>query len=248
MPSLRAGQRQEVTGDIDRLAAAIHASWVLPLDEAYDPQSGTLSPQPGQARQEGVQPGATGGGSGGYPTPALAKVTRVGEGEEVSFVANLYVATPAVLDHYGIPAAEVNPLWMHRADCAFPCATQNEIGAKDAQHLLANGVYVVSEGANMPTVLDGVRQFIDARILYAPGKAANAGGVATSGLEMSQNNMRITWTREEVDDRLHKIMKAIHRACWDTAEEFGTRGNYVNGANIAGFLKVADSMMDQGLV
>jgi len=146
------------------------------------------------------------------------------------------------------PAAEVNPLWMHRADCAFPCATQNEIGAKDAQHLLANGVYVVSEGANMPTVLDGVRQFIDAKILYAPGKAANAGGVATSGLEMSQNNMRITWTREEVDDRLHKIMKAIHRACWDTAEEFGTRGNYVNGANIAGFLKVADSMMDQGLV
>ncbi len=110
VPSLSAGQRQQLTGDIDRLAAAIHASWVLPLDEAYDPQSGTLSPQPGQARQEGVQPGATGGGSGGYPTPALAKVTRVGEGEEVSFVANLYVATPAVLDHYGIPAAEVDPM------------------------------------------------------------------------------------------------------------------------------------------
>ena len=109
VPSLSAGQRQQLTGGIDRLAAAIHASWVLPLDEAYDPRSGTLSPQPGQAGQEGVQPGATGGGSGGYPTPALAKVTRVGEGEEVSFVANLYAATPAVLDHYGIPAADVDP-------------------------------------------------------------------------------------------------------------------------------------------
>ena len=144
--------------------------------------------------------------------------------------------------------ADSNPIWNHKADCAFPSATQNEIGAKDAQHLLSNGVYVVSEGANMPTMLDGVRQFIDAKILYAPAKAANAGGVATSGLEMSQNSMRLSWTREEVDDRLHKIMKAIHHACWETAEQFGTPGNYVNGANIAGFLKVADSMMDQGLV
>jgi glutamate dehydrogenase (NADP+) len=146
------------------------------------------------------------------------------------------------------PAADANPIWTHKADCAFPSATQNEIGEKDAQHLLANGVYVVSEGANMPTVLGGVRQFIDAKILYGPGKAANAGGVATSGLEMSQNHMRLSWTREEVDERLHRIMKAIHRACWETATEFGTPGNYVNGANIAGFLKVADSMMDQGLV
>ena len=146
------------------------------------------------------------------------------------------------------PAADANPIWNHKADCAFPSATQNEIGDKDAQHLLANGVYVVSEGANMPTVLGGVRQFIDAKILYGPGKAANAGGVATSGLEMSQNHMRLSWTREEVDERLHRIMKAIHKACWETAEEFGTPGNYVNGANIAGFLKVADSMMDQGLV
>jgi glutamate dehydrogenase (NADP+) len=146
------------------------------------------------------------------------------------------------------PAADSSPLWNHKADCAFPSATQNEITAKDAQHLLSNGVYVVSEGANMPTSLDGVRHFIDARILYAPGKAANAGGVATSGLEMSQNSMRMCWTREEVDDRLHRIMKAIHKACYETAEQFGTPGNYVNGANIAGFLKVADSMMDQGLV
>jgi len=156
------------------------------------------------------------------------------------FKGAVYTAT----DH----TTDANPIWNHKADCAFPSATQNEIGEKDAQHLLANGVYVVSEGANMPTVLAGVRQFIDARILYGPSKAANAGGVATSGLEMSQNHMRLSWTREEVDDRLHKIMKAIHTACFETAQQFGTPGNYVNGANIAGFLKVADSMMDQGLV
>ncbi len=146
------------------------------------------------------------------------------------------------------PRLEYNPIWNHKAQCAFPSATQNEITSRDASNLLANGVYVVSEGANMPTVLDGVRQFIDARILYGPAKAANAGGVATSGLEMAQNSARLLWTREEVDDRLHKIMKAIHRNCHETANEFGTPGNYVNGANIAGFLKVADAMMDQGLV
>jgi glutamate dehydrogenase (NADP+) len=146
------------------------------------------------------------------------------------------------------PRADHNPLWDHKAQVAFPSATQNEIGEKDAANLLRNGVYVVSEGANMPTVLAGVRQFLDAKILYGPAKAANAGGVATSGLEMSQNSMRLSWTREEVDDRLHKIMKAIHRNCKETAEQFGTAGNYVNGANIGGFLKVADAMMDQGLV
>ncbi|MBI3490424.1 MAG: NADP-specific glutamate dehydrogenase [Acidobacteria bacterium] len=148
----------------------------------------------------------------------------------------------------GDPKLDYNPLWTHKAQCAFPCATQNEIGVKDAANLVKNGVYVVSEGANMPTVLDGVRQFLDAKILFGPAKAANAGGVATSGLEMSQNSMRLSWTREEVDDRLHKIMKAIHRNCRETADAFGTPGNYVNGANIAGFLKVADAMMDQGLV
>ena len=100
----------------------------------------------------------------------------------------------------------------------------------------------------MPTTIDGVNQFLDAKILYGPGKAANAGGVATSGLEMAQNSMRYGWTREEVDERLHKIMKNIHKACVETAERYGTPGNYVNGANIAGFLKVADAMMDQGLV
>ena len=146
------------------------------------------------------------------------------------------------------PMVEFNPLWNHKAQCAFPSATQNEINAKDAANLLKNGVYVISEGANMPTVLEGVRQFLDAKILYGPAKAANAGGVATSGLEMSQNSMRLSWTREEVDDRLHKIMKAIHSSCRETADTFNTPGNYVNGANIAGFLKVADAMMDQGLV
>ncbi|MFI5251279.1 MAG: NADP-specific glutamate dehydrogenase [Bacteroidota bacterium] len=141
-----------------------------------------------------------------------------------------------------------NPLWNHKAQCAFPSATQNEVNGKDAANLLKNGVYVVSEGANMPTTLDGVKQFIDAKILYGPGKAANAGGVATSGLEMSQNSQRYSWTREEVDNRLHNIMKSIHKASYETAERFGTPGNYVNGANIAGFLKVADAMMDQGVV
>jgi glutamate dehydrogenase (NADP+) len=146
------------------------------------------------------------------------------------------------------PNADANPLWAIPADCAFPSATQNEINAKDAANLLANGVACVSEGANMPTVPDGVEQFVAAGILYGPGKAANAGGVATSGLEMSQNSLRLSWTREEVDTRLHSIMKAIHENCRRTAEEYGTPGNYVNGANIAGFKKVADAMLDQGIV
>lgn len=146
------------------------------------------------------------------------------------------------------PKLDYNPLWNHKADCAFPSATQNEINGKDAHNLLKNGIYVVAEGANMPTSLDGVKLFLDAKILYGPGKAANAGGVATSGLEMSQNSMRLPWPREEVDNRLHQIMKRIHKTCVDVAERFGTPGNYVNGANIGGFLKVADAMMDQGVI
>jgi glutamate dehydrogenase (NADP+) len=146
------------------------------------------------------------------------------------------------------PKQDHNPLWDHKAECAFPSATQNEINATDAANLLNNGVYVVSEGANMPTTIDGVNQFLKAGILFGPGKAANAGGVATSGLEMAQNSMRISWTREEVDGRLFNIMKTIHEVCHRTAEKYGTPGNYVNGANIAGFLKVANAMMDQGLV
>jgi glutamate dehydrogenase (NADP+) len=143
---------------------------------------------------------------------------------------------------------DFNPLWNHKAECAFPSATQNEINGKDAQNLLKNGVYVVSEGANMPTTMDGVALYLESKILYGPGKAANAGGVAVSGLEMAQNSMRYSWTREEVDNRLQLIMKSIHTACLEAAERFGTPSNYVNGANIAGFLKVADSMMDLGIV
>jgi glutamate dehydrogenase (NADP+) len=148
----------------------------------------------------------------------------------------------------GNPKLKYNPLWDIKADCAFPSATQNEINAKDAQNLVNNGVYVVAEGANMPTTPDGVSVFLENKVLYGPGKAANAGGVATSGLEMCQNSMRYAWTREEVDAKLKAIMKNIHDNCWARAEEFGTPGNYVNGANIAGFLKVADAMIDQGLV
>ena len=146
------------------------------------------------------------------------------------------------------PNRDHNPLWGHKADCAFPSATQNEINAKDAQNLLDAGVYVISEGANMPTVPEGVKLFVDKGILYGPGKAANAGGVAVSGLEMAQNSMRYSWTREEVDNRLNLIMQNIHKACVDASEHFGTPGNYVNGANIAGFLKVADAMIDQGII
>jgi len=146
------------------------------------------------------------------------------------------------------PKLDYNPLWSHKADCAFPSATQNEINGKDAQNLVRNGAYLVAEGANMPTTLEGVRVFLDAKILYGPGKAANAGGVAVSGLEMAQNSMRLPWTREEVDNRLRMIMKSIHATCVQMAERFGTPGNYVNGANIGGFLKVADAMMDQGVV
>jgi glutamate dehydrogenase (NADP+) len=144
--------------------------------------------------------------------------------------------------------ADHNPLWDHKAECAFPSATENEIDEKDAQNLLRNGIYVVSEGANMPTAPDGVNLFVEEKILYGPGKAANAGGVAVSGLEMTQNSQRLPWTRAEVDKRLQLIMENIHETCVEVAERFGTPGNYVNGANIGGFLKVADAMLDQGIV
>ncbi|MBI4656014.1 MAG: NADP-specific glutamate dehydrogenase [Elusimicrobia bacterium] len=146
------------------------------------------------------------------------------------------------------PKLDYNPLWNVKAQCAFPSATQNEINEKDAKNLVKNGVYVVSEGANMPTTPEGVEVFIENKILYGPGKAANAGGVATSGLEMSQNSMRMSWTREEVDSKLHHIMKSIHKACVEASKEYGAPGNYVNGANIAGFIKVANAMMDQGII
>ena len=152
----------------------------------------------------------------------------------------VYTETDFTLDH--------NPLWNYKAGCAFPCATQNEVNAKDAQNLVNNGVKLISEGANMPSTPEAVNIFLENKLLYAPGKAANAGGVAVSGLEMAQNNMRLTWTREEVDSRLKLIMKNIHQSCLDTAEEYGVPGNYVAGANIAGFIKVVNAMLDQGLV
>jgi len=141
-----------------------------------------------------------------------------------------------------------NPLWDHKADCAFPCATQNEINGTDAHNLVKNRVRLVAEGANMPTVPEGIEIFLDNDILYAPGKAANAGGVSVSGLEMTQNSMHLSWSREEVDESLKKIMKSIHTSCIEAAQEYGTPGNYVNGANIAGFVKVAEAMMAQGIV
>lgn len=138
--------------------------------------------------------------------------------------------------------------WEVKVDCAFPCATQNELLGADAKALVKNGVKLVAEGANMPSDLDAVETFLDAKILYAPGKASNAGGVATSGLEMSQNSERLSWSREEVDEKLHQIMINIHDNAYNTAEKFGLKGNYVAGANIAGFVKVADAMIAQGLV
>jgi glutamate dehydrogenase (NADP+) len=138
--------------------------------------------------------------------------------------------------------------WGIKCDCAFPSATQNEVSGEDAAALLKNGCILVAEGANMPSEPAAIDQFLSKKILYGPGKAANAGGVATSGLEMCQNSMRLPWTREEVDKRLHQIMVTIHKNAFDTAAEYGQKGNYVVGANIAGFVKVADAMLDQGVV
>ena len=138
--------------------------------------------------------------------------------------------------------------WDVKVDVALPCATQNELDEKDAAALVKNGCICVTEGANMPCTPEAVDAFTNAKILFAPGKASNAGGVAVSGLEMSQNSLRYGWTREEVDGRLHQIMKNIHTAANDAATEYGTPGNLVNGANIAGFIKVANAMMDQGVV
>ena len=143
---------------------------------------------------------------------------------------------------------ETNPLWSVPADCAFPSAIENEINEKDAINLANGGVKVVSEGANMPTVPNGVQAFFDMGVMYGPGKAANAGGVAVSGLEMSQNSMRVTWDREIVDERLRQIMKKIFQQCRETAEDYGKPGSYFHGANIAGFVRVADAMMAQGVI
>ncbi len=150
-----------------------------------------------------------------------------------------YVATNGTTDH--------NPLWKQKADCAFPSATQNEINATDAANLVDSGVTLVSEGANMPVTAEGAHHFLEAKLLYGPGKAANAGGVAVSGLEMAQNSQRLGWRREDVDGHLHRIMKSIHTVSRDASETYGQPGNYVLGANVAGFTKVADAMLEQGI-
>ena len=144
---------------------------------------------------------------------------------------------------------DYNPLWAHKADCAFPSATQNEINAKDAANLLKNGVYVVSEGANMPTTIDGVNQSSSTRrSSTGRGRPRTRAASPRRASRCPRTRMRLSWSREEVDAKLHGIMKSIHANCEETADRFGTPGNYVNGANIAGFLKVADAMMDQGVV
>jgi glutamate dehydrogenase (NADP+) len=146
------------------------------------------------------------------------------------------------------PALDWNPLWRHQADCAVPAATQNEINNQDALHLVEGGVRLVCEGANMPSTPEAISIFRDYNILFGPSKAANAGGVAVSGLEMAQDSMRMSWTREEVDSRLHAIIRNIHRTCLDAASAYDRKGDYLVGANIAGFVKVASAMLDQGLV
>lgn len=146
------------------------------------------------------------------------------------------------------PEPSLNGLWGVDVDVALPCATQNELNGEEAKLLVANNVIAVGEGANMPCTPEAVEVFQEAGILFAPGKASNAGGVATSGLEMSQNSLRLSWTREEVDQRLEGIMVEIHRNAAETAKKYGREGDYVFGANVAGFLKVAEAMMAQGVV
>ncbi len=150
-------------------------------------------------------------------------------------------------EKYNVEYVEKGRPWVYKVDIALPCATQNELDGKDAQTLVDNGVIAVGEGANMPTTLEGINIFIENKILYSPGKASNAGGVSTSGLEMAQNSQRYFWSAEEVDQKLHQIMVNIHSAAYETSKIFGQPGNYVLGANIAGFLKVADAMVAQGI-
>jgi len=168
---------------------------------------------------------------------------NVRRGRISEYAANFRSATFTPAGH-----GDANPLWAVPADLAFPSATQNEINGKDAANLVGNGVMAVTEGANMPTMPDGVAQFRTAGVLFGPGKAANAGGVTVSGLEMSQDSLHLQWTRDQVDERLRSIMAAIHSNCRESAERYGEPDDYVMGANIAGFTKVADAMLDEGVV
>ncbi|MFO7973429.1 MAG: NADP-specific glutamate dehydrogenase [Candidatus Hydrogenedentota bacterium] len=173
--------------------------------------------------------------------------------EKLAFVMELKNIRRGRIKEYadkfrGVEYREGARPWDIKCNCAFPSATQNEIDASDAKTLVKNGCKVVSEGANMPTDLEGTKVFLESGVLFGPGKAANAGGVAVSGLEMAQNAQHTCWTREEVDERLQQIMHAVHDQAYAAAEEYGVAGNYVAGANIAGFVKVADAMLDQGVV
>lgn len=174
------------------------------------------------------------------------------QGEKIDYMLKLRASNKDAVEDYAkefkVPFYAGKKPWGVKVDVALPCATQNELREDDAKELIKNGCICITEGANMPTTLEGYKVISQAKILFSPGKASNAGGVATSGLEMSQNSMRLPWAAEEVDQRLHEIMKRIHETCVTTADRFGVPGNYVAGANIAGFLKVADAMMDQGLV
>jgi glutamate dehydrogenase (NADP+) len=175
------------------------------------------------------------------------------DAERLAFVMELKNVRRGRISEYAkkFKSAKYHPgkrPWGVKCDCAFPSATQNELDAADARTLVKNGCKVVAEGANMPTTPEGVAVFLAGKVLYGPGKAANAGGVATSGLEMSQNAQHTSWPREEVDRRLREIMVKIHQAACEAAADYGHPGNYVMGANIAGFSKVADAMLDQGVV
>jgi len=174
------------------------------------------------------------------------------DAEKLAYVMDLKNVTRGRISEYTKKYAKAQYFegkrpWHIKCDVALPCATQNEVDGNDAKTLLKNGCFCVSEGANMPSTPEAIELYLEAKILYGLGKAANAGGVSTSGLEMSQNSLRLSWSREEVDQRLHGIMKAIHEQCVEYGKE-GTFINYMNGANIAGFIKVADSMIDQGVV
>ncbi len=173
-------------------------------------------------------------------------------GEKIDYMLELRASNMDIVEpyaeRYGVEFIPNRHPWEVKCDIALPCATQNELNEEDARNLLQNGCLCVCEGANMPTTLEGARLFLDSDILYGPAKAANAGGVAVSGLEMTQNAIRMSWSREEVDGHLKRIMKNIHRTCLDAAERYGLKGNYVAGANIAGFAKVADAMLAQGIV
>ncbi len=174
----------------------------------------------------------------------IKKLKNERRGRIKEYVDEYSSATYTEVDH----DLDHNPMWKIDAQCAFPCATQNEINGKDAQHLVDAGVKLVAEGANMPTTPDGVDVFEDAKTLYSPGKASNAGGVAVSGLEMAQNSQREYWTREQVDERLKKIMKKIHDTCAEAAEKYDVAGDYMHGANLASFEKIARAMVEQGVI